>query len=45
MAVCLNHIWEELSVPHKSFIKERIANEADADDILQEVFMEINNNY
>jgi len=44
MAVCINHIWEELSVPLKSFIKKRIANEADADDILQEVFIKINSN-
>ncbi len=44
MAVSINHIWEELSLPLKSFIKKRIANEADADDILQEVFMKIHNN-
>jgi len=44
MAVCINHVWDELSVPLKSFIKKRIANEADADDIFQEVFMKIHNN-
>lgn len=44
MTVGVNRIWEELSVPLKSFIKKRIANEADADDILQEVFMKIHNN-
>ncbi len=44
MVVCINHIWEEFSVPLKSFIKKRIANEADADDMLQEVFMKIHNN-
>jgi len=43
VAVCINHIWEELSVPLKMFIKKRIANEADVDDILQEVFLKIHN--
>jgi len=44
MAVCINYIWEELSVPLKNFTMKRVANEADADDILQEVFIKINNN-
>jgi len=44
MAICLNHVWEEFSLPLKSFIRKRIPIEADADDILQEVFMKINNN-
>ncbi|MDD2586922.1 MAG: RNA polymerase sigma factor SigZ [Bacteroides sp.] len=44
MTVCFNHIWDEFSVPLKSFIKRRIPNEADADDIFQEVFIKIQNN-
>jgi RNA polymerase sigma-70 factor (ECF subfamily) len=44
MTVCVNHIWKEFSVPLKNFIKRRITNEADADDILQEVFIRIQNN-
>lgn len=43
MAVCINQIWEEFSVPLKIFIRKRIASETDADDILQEVFMKIHN--
>ena len=44
MAVCTNHIWEELSIPLKRFIKNRIPKEEDADDILQEVFLRIHSN-
>ncbi len=43
MSIDLNHIWEELSVPLKSFIKKRIDNDTDADDILQDVFLKIHN--
>ncbi len=45
MTLSMNRIWEELSGPLKSFIKKRISNEADADDILQEVFIRINRYY
>jgi len=44
MAVCMNQIWGELSGPVKSFISKRISIEVDTDDILQEVFIRINNN-
>lgn len=39
-----NNIWDEFNVPLKSFIKKRIPNEADADDVLQEVFIKVQNN-
>lgn len=41
MAVSINDIWEELSMPLKKFIKKRIPNDQDADDVLQEVFLKI----
>lgn len=44
MSTCTNCIWEEFSEPLKSFIKKRVANEQDADDILQEVFLKIHSN-
>ena len=37
-------LWEEFSVPLKSFIKKRITNEQDTEDILQEVFSKIHSN-
>jgi RNA polymerase sigma-70 factor (ECF subfamily) len=37
-------IWDEFSGPLKGYIKKRVANEEDAEDILQEVFIKINNN-
>jgi len=44
MTVCINHIWEEFSGPLNTFISKRVPSEADADDILQEVFIKIHNN-
>jgi RNA polymerase sigma-70 factor (ECF subfamily) len=44
MSICLNHMWEEFSGPLKSFIMKRVPSEADADDLLQEVFVKIHNN-
>lgn len=44
MALCLNNIWEEFSLPLKKFINRRISDEQDAEDILQEVFIKIHNN-
>ena len=41
MTVCLNSIWEEFSIPLRSFIRQRVSNEQDAEDILQEVFLKI----
>jgi len=37
-------IWEEFSIPLKVFIKKRINNDQDAEDILQIVFLKIHNN-
>ncbi|MBI4858202.1 MAG: RNA polymerase sigma factor SigZ [Acetobacterium woodii] len=37
-------IWDEFSKPLKGYIKKRVDNEEDAEDILQEVFIKINNN-
>lgn len=37
-------LWEEFSAPLKSFIKKRIPNEHDTEDILQEVFSKIHSN-
>jgi len=39
--ICLEGIWTEFSTPLKSFIKKRVKNEQDVDDILQNVFFKI----
>ncbi|PKM89434.1 MAG: RNA polymerase sigma factor SigZ [Firmicutes bacterium HGW-Firmicutes-12] len=44
MKVCTNDIWEEFSLPLKKFIRNRVSNDQDVDDILQEVFLKIHNN-
>lgn len=36
-------IWEEFSMRLKNFIRKRISNQQDAEDILQEVFYKIHN--
>lgn len=36
-------IWDEFNRPLKQYIKKRVANEEDAEDILQEVFIKIHN--
>lgn len=36
-------IWDEFRGPLKGYIKKRVANEEDAEDILQDVFIKINN--
>lgn len=41
MAISINSIWDELSVPLKNFIRKRIPNEQETEDILQEVFFKI----
>ncbi len=43
MAICIESIWEEFSKPLKSFIKRRVKNDQDVDDILQNVFYKIHN--
>ncbi|WP_366924584.1 RNA polymerase sigma factor SigZ [Metallumcola ferriviriculae] len=44
MSICINCIWEEFSVPLKRFIKKRVANDQDAEDIFQEIFIKIHSN-
>ncbi|MCG8485542.1 MAG: RNA polymerase sigma factor SigZ, partial [Clostridia bacterium] len=43
MADNIKHIWDEFSIPLNQFIKKRIPNEQDAEDISQEVFIKIYN--
>lgn len=40
----IESIWEEFSTPLKSFIRRRVKNDQDVDDILQNVFYKIHNN-
>lgn len=42
--ICIEIIWEQFSNPLKSFIKRRVKNDQDADDILQNVFCKILSN-
>lgn len=37
-------IWDEFSTPLKTFVKNRINNDQDAEDILQIIFLKINDN-
>jgi len=39
----IESIWEEFSIPLKSFIKRRVKNDQDVDDIFQNVFYKIYN--
>ncbi|MHB8076772.1 RNA polymerase sigma factor SigZ [Desulfosporosinus fructosivorans] len=41
MDICIESIWAEFSTPLKSFIKKRVKNDQDVDDILQNVFYKI----
>ncbi|MEA5084498.1 hypothetical protein SDC9_122369 [bioreactor metagenome] len=44
MASNFNSIWDEFNVPIRIFIKRRVNNEQDVEDILQNVFIKIYNN-
>ena len=44
MSTNIESIWEEFSTPLKSFIRRRVKNDQDVDDILQNVFYKIHNN-
>jgi RNA polymerase sigma-70 factor (ECF subfamily) len=44
LTTSLESIWEEFSIPLKCFIKRRIQNDQDAEDILQIVFLKIHSN-
>ncbi len=41
MAVTTEHLWETFNIPLKQFIRKRVADEQNADDILQDVFLKI----
>lgn len=43
MDICIESIWTELSKPLKGFIRKRVKNDQDVDDILQNVFIKIHN--
>ena len=43
MDICIESIWTEFSTPLKKFIKKRVKNHQDVDDILQNVFIKIHN--
>jgi len=42
--ICIEYIWSEFNTPLKNFIKKRVKNDQDVDDILQNVFFKIHNN-
>lgn len=44
MNKCFESIWDEFSIPLKAFIKKRINNDQDMEDILQIIFLKIYNN-
>jgi hypothetical protein len=41
MNIYVENIWEEFSIPLRSFIKKRVDNDQDVEDILQNVFYKI----
>jgi len=43
MDICIESIWTEFSTPLRDFIKNRVKNDQDVDDILQNVFFKIHN--
>lgn len=44
MALCVAEFLEKSKIPLKSFIIKRVSNEADAEDILQDVFIKLISN-
>ncbi len=44
MALCIVELIEESIIPLKGFIRKRVANEEDAEDILQDVFIKLLSN-
>ncbi len=40
----IENVWHETNVPLKNFIKQRVPNEYDAEDILQDIYCKIHNN-
>ena len=44
MAICLVDFWEESKTTLKNFIGDRVSNEEDTEDILQDVFLKLISN-
>jgi len=44
LQICTDCIWQKFNLLLKKFITKRVANEQDADDILQDVFIKIHKN-
>lgn len=44
MNTAFEYIWDEFSIPLKSYINRRVHNEQDAEDILQTVFLKLLSN-
>ena len=44
MQVIIENVWHETNVPLRNFIKQRVPNEYDAEDILQDIYCKIQNN-
>ena len=44
MPICLVDFWEESKTPLKNFIRGRVSNEEDTEDILQDVFLKLISN-
>ena len=44
MAICLVDYWEESKAALKNFIRNRVSNEEDTEDILQDVFLKLISN-
>lgn len=42
--ICLVDFWEESKITLKNFIRDRVSNEEDAEDILQDVFLKLISN-
>lgn len=40
----IENVWHETNVPLRNFIKQRVPNEYDAEDILQDIYCKIHNN-
>ncbi len=44
VSICLIDYWEESKAPLKNFIRNRVSNEEDIEDILQDVFLKLISN-
>ena len=41
---CTDCVWEDFSEPLKRFVRKRVSNEQDTEDIIQGIFIKIHNN-